>query len=170
MLLHAGDQTLVAEHLAGRKLTPAAMLKTLNDALQERRLDSQYVTMLYALWNDENLTLQVANAGAVQPLFCRGEEIETIRAEGFPLGMFPSASWEEFSIATQPGDSVVFFSDGIVESTNGNDEQFGVHRIAAELVTLRSQSPEAIAEAISAAAAAHGTSPDDRSILVIRVL
>ena len=52
---------------AQQKLAPAAMLATLNDALQERRLDSQYVVMLFALWNDENRTLQVANSGAVQP-------------------------------------------------------------------------------------------------------
>ena len=41
----------------------------LNDALQERTLDSQYVAMLFALWNDENQTLQIANSGAVQPSF-----------------------------------------------------------------------------------------------------
>ena len=57
---------------AQQQLAPAAMLAALNDALQERRLDSQYVTMLFALWNDENQTLQVANSGAVQPIFCRG--------------------------------------------------------------------------------------------------
>ena len=50
---------------------PAAMLALLNDALQQRKLESQYVTMLFALWNDENLTLQVANSGAVQPIVCR---------------------------------------------------------------------------------------------------
>jgi len=47
---------------------PAEMLKNLNDALQERKLDSQYVVMVYAVWNDENRTLQVANSGAVQPI------------------------------------------------------------------------------------------------------
>ncbi len=50
---------------------PAQMMAQLNDALQERKLDSQYVTLLFALWNDENQTLQVANSGAVQPVFCR---------------------------------------------------------------------------------------------------
>ena len=40
----------------------------LNNALQERKLDSQYVTMLYAVWNDEDRCLQVSNSGAVQPI------------------------------------------------------------------------------------------------------
>ena len=65
------------------------MLGLLNDALQERKLDSQYVTMLFALWNDENQTLQVANSGAVQPVFCRAGQSIPVKAEGFPLGMFP---------------------------------------------------------------------------------
>src|SRR5207302_3382681 len=82
---------------------PAVMLAMLNDALQERRLESQYVVMLFALWNDQNQALAVADSGAVQPLFCRGGQSSPLRAEGFPLGMFPSATYDEFSIATQPG-------------------------------------------------------------------
>src|ERR1700691_4280159 len=60
---------------AAQQPDPAKMLAHLNDALHERKLDSQYVTLLFALWNDENQTLQVANAGAVPPIFCRGGEI-----------------------------------------------------------------------------------------------
>ncbi|MFP5204479.1 MAG: GAF domain-containing protein, partial [Acidobacteriota bacterium] len=97
---------------------PARMLALLNDALQERKLDSQYVVMLFAVWNDENRTLQVANSGAVQPIFCRTGESLPVRAEGFPLGMFPDVTYEEFSIATQPGDSIIFVSDGILDAEN----------------------------------------------------
>ena len=88
---------------AQQRLQPAAMLAMLNDALQERRLESQYVTMLYALWNDENQTLQLANSGAVQPVFCRAGGSHPIRAEGFPLGMFPNVTYDEFSVATRTG-------------------------------------------------------------------
>ncbi len=71
---------------AHQRPEPAKMLRILNDALQERRLESQYVTMLFALWNDENRTLQVANSGAVQPLFCRSG-----KATRFMRRVFPSA-------------------------------------------------------------------------------
>jgi len=53
----------------GAGLDPRARL--LNDSLQERRVDAQYVTMVYATWNDEDQTLEIANAGAVQPLISR---------------------------------------------------------------------------------------------------
>ncbi len=115
----------VIRSLADVSMSPSAMLEALNEALQERRLDSQYVAMVYAVWNDQNQTLQLANAGATQPIFCRGGEVETVRAEGFPLGMFPEAKYEEFSLATRPGDSIIFFSDGIPDAQNAEGEMFG---------------------------------------------
>jgi len=60
------------------------MLTTLNDALQERRLESQYVAMLFALWNDENRTLQVANSGAVQPIFAQWRDDNRARRRAPP--------------------------------------------------------------------------------------
>ena len=84
------------------RLSPSALLEALNDSLQERRLDSQYVAMLYAVWNDDNQTLQIANAGASQPLICRNGEVETVHAEGFPLGMFPNVKYEEFTSPRSP--------------------------------------------------------------------
>ena len=93
-------------------------------------LDSQYVTMLFALWNDENQTLQVANSGAVQPIFCRAGQSVTVRAEGFPLGMFPEVTYEEFNVATQPGDAIVFVSDGILDAENEQGEMYGEDRLA----------------------------------------
>jgi serine phosphatase RsbU (regulator of sigma subunit) len=62
------------------------------------------------------------------------------------------------------------FSDGIVESTNASDEQFGVERIAGKLAAAATQPVAQIVEGVIAEAAAHGASDDDRSILVIRVL
>ena len=82
-----------------QRLPPAQMLGQLNDALQERKLDSQYVTMLFAVWNDEDRCLRVSNSGAVQPIVCRGGESSIIRAEGFPLGMFPEVTYDEFTVS-----------------------------------------------------------------------
>ncbi len=109
--------------------TPAEMLKLLNESLQERQMDAQYITMVFAVWNDEDQTLQIANAGAIQPLFCRGGEVETIQAEGFPLGLFREANYEQFTLSTRPGDAIVFFSDGIVDAQNTAGEMFGDKRL-----------------------------------------
>jgi sigma-B regulation protein RsbU (phosphoserine phosphatase) len=157
---------------AQQQLAPAAMLATLNDALQERRLDSQYVTMLFALWNDENQTLQVANSGAVQPIFCRAGQSVTVRAEGFPLGMFPNATYEEFNVATQPGDAIVFVSDGILDAENEQGEMYGEDRLASFLCGHRDRPAEQIAAAIMADVTRFQGGQDrfdDETIIVLRV-
>ncbi len=157
---------------AQQKLAPAAMLAALNDALQERKLDSQYVVMLYALWNDENRTLQVANSGAVQPVFCRAGESITVKAEGFPLGMFPGAAYEEFNVATQPGDAVVFVSDGILDAENEKGEMYGEERLASLLCSSRDLPAQHIASAIlSDVTQFQGAQDrfDDETIIVLRV-
>jgi sigma-B regulation protein RsbU (phosphoserine phosphatase) len=129
---------------------PADMLALLNDALQERKLESQYVTMLFALWNDENQTLQVANSGAVQPIFCRSGQSVTVQAEGFPLGLFPNVTYEEFNVATQPGDAIVFVSDGILDAENAQEEMYGQERLAGLLCQHRDLPAQEIADAILA--------------------
>ncbi|MGC2297458.1 MAG: SpoIIE family protein phosphatase [Acidobacteriaceae bacterium] len=171
--LYAALVSGIMRSVASQHLSPSEMLRTLNDALQERRLDSQYVTMLFGVWNDENLTVQIANGGSVQPLFCRGEEIETIRAEGFPLGMFPNATWDEFSISTQPGDSVVFFSDGIVDAQNSAGEMFGNDRLIATVKKNHHKSASKLAESIlSDVGRFQGKRDrfDDETVVVLRVI
>lgn len=151
---------------------PAAMMALLNDWLQERKLDSQYVTLLFALWNDENQTLQVANSGAVQPLFCRAGESVVVRAEGFPLGLFPNVTYEEFSVATQPGDVIIFISDGILDAEDDKEEMYGEERLAALLCSIRTQSAQEIADAILADVGSfQGTHDrfDDETIIVLKV-
>lgn len=157
---------------AGQALAPAAMLGSLNDAIQERKLDSQYVTMLFALWNDETRTLTVANSGAVQPILCREGQSMTIRAEGFPLGMFEDVSYEELSLATQPGDAVVFVSDGILDAENSQGDMYGEERLASVLCSHRGMSAAEIAEGIlSDVARFQGEKDrfDDETIIVLRV-
>ncbi len=154
-------------------LPPSEMLKTLNDSLQERRVDSQYVTMLYSVWNDENQTLQIANAGSVQPLFCREGEVETVKAEGFPLGMFPNVRYEEFTLSTQPGDSLIFFSDGLADAQNAAGDMFGTERLMAVVQKHQHKSAGKIAEAIfnEVGKFQKGVERfDDETVVVLRVL
>ncbi len=155
-----------------QRLQPAQMLAQLNDSLQERRLDSQYVTMLFALWNDESRVLQVANSGAVQPIVCRGGTSSVVRAEGFPLGMFQDVTYEQHSVETQPGDAVIFVSDGILDAENSQDEMYGDERLASMLCGHRELSASEIAEAILADVSRFQDGADrfdDETIIVLKV-
>ncbi len=179
--LYAALVSGILRSLAPQHLSPAAMLAALNDQLQERKLDSQYVTMLMAVWDDSNQTLQIANAGSVQPLFVAANPVDmtkrpavrTINAEGFPLGLFPNAEYEEFTLSTRPGDLIVFFSDGIVDAINADNDMFGDDRLKELLESQRQptarSSVDAILQAVTdfQAGTAHF---DDETIVVLRVL
>jgi sigma-B regulation protein RsbU (phosphoserine phosphatase) len=154
-------------------LSPAAMLKQLNDSLQERKMDAQYVTMVFAVWNDEKQTLQIANAGAVQPLICRGGQVETVQAEGFPLGMFKDVTYEEFTLSTRPGDAVIFFSDGIADAVNEQEEMFGTERLMALVTSQLTNTAEGMVDAIFKELSAFQGGIerfDDETVIVLKVL
>jgi sigma-B regulation protein RsbU (phosphoserine phosphatase) len=151
---------------------PAQMLALLNDALQERKLDSQYVTMLFAVWNDETQTLTVANSGAVQPVFCRSGQSATIAAEGFPLGLFPDITYDEVNVVAQPGDAIVFVSDGILDAENDKEEMYGDARLSNILCAYRDEPALAIADAILEDVARFQGAKDrfdDETIIVLKV-
>ena len=157
---------------AQQRPEPARMLALLNDALQERKLESQYVTMLFALWNDESRTLQVANSGAVQPVFCRQGQSATVRAEGFPLGLFPNVIYDELRVATEPGDAIVFVSDGILDAENAQGEMYGHDRLAGLLCSQRDHSAQQIADTILADVTRFQGEQerfDDETIIVLKV-
>jgi phosphoserine phosphatase RsbU/P len=178
--LYAALVSGILRSLAPQHLSPSAMLASLNDQLQERKLDSQYVTMLMAVWDDSNQTLQIANAGSVQPLFVAANPdpgkpptVRTIQAEGFPLGLFPNAEYEEFTLSTQPGDLIVFFSDGIVDAINSAGEMFGDERLKQLLESQHHPTAQSTVDDILKAVTDFqaGTDHfDDETIVVLRVL
>jgi phosphoserine phosphatase RsbU/P len=175
--LYAALVSGILRSLAPQHLSPAEMLTALNDQLQERKLDSQYVTMLMAVWDDSNQTLQIANAGSVQPLFVSSNsgnrDVKTIQAEGFPLGLFPNAEYEEFTLSTRAGDMIVFFSDGIVDAVNDAGEMFGDERLNAVLKSQTHATAVATVDAILKAVTDFqaGTDHfDDETVVVLRVL
>jgi sigma-B regulation protein RsbU (phosphoserine phosphatase) len=179
--LYAALVSGILRSLATRQLSPGKMLAALNNQLQERKLDAQYVTMLMAVWDDDNQTLQIANAGSVQPVFVTNTNcddpadrvVKTIEAEGFPLGLFPDAEYEEFTFSTQPGDMIVFFSDGIVDAENAEHEMFGTDRLDHVLQQQPCPTAQSTVEAILDAVTKFqaGTDHfDDETVVVLRVI
>jgi len=178
--LYAALVSGILRSLAPQHLSPAEMLAALNDQLQERKLDSQYVTMLMAIWDDSNQTLQIANAGSVQPLFvavnadaATPPAVRTIQAEGFPLGLFPNAEYEQFTLSTRPGDLIVFFSDGIVDAVNAAGDMFGDERLTKLLESQHHPTAQSTVDVILQAVTDFqaGTAHfDDETIVVLRAL
>lgn len=171
--LYAALVSGIMRSLASQTPSPAEMLTALNDQLQERKLDAQYVTMLFAIWNDNDKTLQIANAGGCQPLFCRAKGVEPIQAAGIPLGMFPDVEYEEFTLSTQPGDMIVFFSDGMIDAENDREEMFDQDRLSEVLAKHRRCSASTMVESILKAVSAFQGGVehfDDETLIALRVV
>ena len=180
--LYAALVSGILRSLGSQQLQPCKLLEALNDQLQERKLDAQYVTMLAALWDDSNRTLTVANAGSVQPMVVRrgssqmtaALDVTTLPVEGFPLGLFPHATYDETCLRLSSGDLVLFFSDGIIDAVNSRGEQFGEERLAALLQQhpTANLSAQGAVDAVLEAVTVHqsGTEHfDDETIVAVRV-
>jgi len=164
----------VREIVVDHACEPASMLALLNQRLVAARLDSRFIAMLFAVYEASTRKLTLANAGGPYPLLVRKGEVQAIRLEGVPLGLIPDTQYDETTIDLEPGDVVLFASDGILESENAAQEEFGPERLK-EILSAISQwdSAQAITEQILAATDGHsgaGLAPhDDRTLVVLRV-
>lgn len=152
--------------------SPAEMLSAVNYSLSERRIDGQFVSLIYALWDERQSTLQVSNSGLPRPIYCQGGKTEVIDATGLPLGLFDDATYDEFTLRLKPGDLFVFFSDGILDARNPAGELFGRER--AEQVASRcwEMSAQEVVNSLFDAVNEHTAGEetfDDQTVVAIRV-
>ncbi len=151
---------------------PAEMLSALNFSLGERRIEAQFVSLIYALWDDHSRTLQVANSGLPRPLYCHDGKIELIEIAGLPSGLFDDADYDEVSFRAKPGDMFVFFSDGILDARNRRGDMFGRGRLDQVVSRNLDAPPDSVVKAIFKAVAEHAEGEeafDDETVVVIRV-
>src|SRR5215813_5865115 len=139
---------------------PAEMLSAVNFSLGERRIEAQYICLLYAVWDDQRRTLQVANSGLPRPLFVHDGKMEVIEAAGIPLGLFDEAEYDEFTFHAKPGDMFVFFSDGILDARNRAGDMFGRTRVEQLVTRCADKSASQMVEALFKAVAEHARGED----------
>jgi sigma-B regulation protein RsbU (phosphoserine phosphatase) len=164
----------VREVVVDHANNPAEMLALLNQRLHSARLESRFIAMLFAIYDASTRRLTLSNAGGPYPLLVRDGHVLTIRLEGVPLGLLPGTQYDESVFDLQPGDVVIFASDGIVESENAKQEEFGLPRLSALLSGISPEdSARTIVERILAETDTHsgvGIAPhDDRTLVVLRV-
>ncbi len=151
---------------------PAEMLSAVNNSLGERRIEGQYVSIIYVVWDDARRTLQVANSGLPRPLYCHDGKIEPIEASGLPLGLFDDADYEEYTFRAKPGDMFVFLSDGILDARNKAGDMFGRHRVEEVVKGCVEKSAECVVTSLFKAVAKYSAgveSFDDQTVVAIKV-
>jgi sigma-B regulation protein RsbU (phosphoserine phosphatase) len=125
-------------------------------------------------------TLDYCSAGHPPALLLRSNgELESLSQGGLLLGVLPTAPYERGSVQLGPGDVLLAYSDGVLETVNNSDEEFGVERIKTQLRsasleqndTVNRVSAETILFSVLAAVQDFGASHklvDDLSVVVIR--
>src|SRR5215831_15406508 len=119
----------IMRSLAPQKLQPAEMLKQMNQLVGERRIEGRFMTACFATWQKGRQKLRVANAGQSQPLLYANGRCDRIELTGFPLGIFEDVVYDEWSVTLEPGDILIFHSDGIAETSNSEGQLFGTERL-----------------------------------------
>jgi len=109
--------------------SPGEVLERVNETLLARIPTNMFVTCFYAILDPESGSLTYANAGHDPPYLQRRGEAEELRARGMPLGLMPGMVYEENEIVLDAGQSVLFYSDGLVEAHDPKGEMFGFPRL-----------------------------------------
>jgi serine phosphatase RsbU (regulator of sigma subunit) len=113
--------------------SPGELLGRVNDTLATDVPPNMFVTCFYAILDPKKASLSYANAGHDLPyLHPRSDnDVKELRARGMPLGLMPGMTYEEKEVTMEVGDSVLFYSDGLVEAHAPKGEMFGFPRLRA---------------------------------------
>ncbi len=119
--------TLRGIHKTG--LEPERVLSLLNQRLLLRGIPGRHSAIQYALFDPAGSRIRIVSAGMPGPLLLRGEDSRVLQIAGLPPGLFSTASYDELSLQLEPGDSLLFFTDGLSDARNIHEQEFGVEGI-----------------------------------------
>src|SRR6266568_347645 len=115
---------------------PGEILARVNNLLYAETPSGMFVTCFYALLDPKSGRLRYANAGQDLPYRRHKDGVSELWATGMPLGMMPGTRYEEQEVIVAPGDSLLFYSDGLVEAHNSRREMFDTPRLSSTLYIL----------------------------------
>ena len=119
----------IVRSAAERLVSPGHVLQRANELLCPDIPAKMFITCLYAVLDPADGRLQFANAGHDLPFLRNEDGIQELRATGMPLGLMPGMTYEQKEIVVSPDDSVLMYSDGLVEAHNERREMFGLPRL-----------------------------------------
>jgi sigma-B regulation protein RsbU (phosphoserine phosphatase) len=166
----------------GRPLAMAAkparrVVERVNQQVAGSMMDASFITLFYAEFDERASTLRYTNAGHNPPLlFCNEkkgrESVRKLFAGGTVLGVFCDTEFEEEEIELRSGDTLVAFTDGVIEARNPHGEEFGEDRLI-DLLTEYAGLPAAELEKRILRAVedwtAEAEQEDDLTLLIIKV-
>jgi serine phosphatase RsbU (regulator of sigma subunit) len=159
---------------AMRERLPSRSLAVLNEALLRQRDDRRFCTVAYAYIEklDHGARAGISSGGHPLPLLLRADgSVEAVGAPGTLLGVVPDPDLEDRAVTLEPGDALVFYTDGVIESRMSSNGVLDERRLAELVATCAGRDPDAIASRVEEAAvlSQNGHPRDDIAVLVLRV-
>ena len=144
---------------------PSEVLTKLNELLVNDFPSGRFVTMVYAILEPATRTLKFSSAGHLRPLLIENSHAQFLDTErGLPLGIGPGG-YSEAQVQLAPGSRLLFYSDGITEATNPEDDEYGAERLEKHF-RRTDASAESILEDVRTFANGAGLHDDATVILV----
>ena len=152
--------------------SPGLVLARVNALLLPDIPDNMFVTCFFAALEPDTGIVTFANAGQNLPLLRSGGEVSELLARGMPLGLMADQEYEEDRVTVARADSILFYSDGLVEAHNADGEMFGKQR-AIDRVRNHAGGPallDYLVESLIGFAGREGARDDDVTLVAIRRL
>jgi serine phosphatase RsbU (regulator of sigma subunit) len=147
--------------------SPRELISRLNRVLHANTAPEMFATFFFGLLDLETNRLRYVNAGHNAPILCGNGRLEQLCVGGLPLGIFPTADFEEGQIEMQRGESLALYSDGIVEAMDSEEREFGEERLIQLLRGGGELTADEILQSVIREVEAYCGSPQDDVTLVI---
>jgi sigma-B regulation protein RsbU (phosphoserine phosphatase) len=168
-LFMAVARTFIRSH-ANAGLSPLETLAMTNDRLLDDAENGMFVTVYHSVFSPNGRSVNV-NAGHNPPLLYRHATCEVffMPQGGRALGWFPNNPLKEVEVKLEPGDLIVYYTDGLTDAENLSGDYFGETRLAQAVVEVGGQSAQAVLDHIvtSVNTFCDGNAPFDDLTLVV---
>ena len=129
---------------------PSAALREVNNMLCDKNESMMFVTLLYGIYDPASGELTYANGGHNSPVVVHSDKSCAMLplTDGIAIGVMPDLEYQQKTITLSPGDTLTFYTDGVTEAMNENNEELGEERLFDILKGASSKEPEEIIRAI----------------------
>jgi phosphoserine phosphatase RsbU/P len=154
------------------RVSISEVMSEINQYIFENSPPSKFLTLLYGELNTDSGTLAYSNAGHNTPLLVRRSgEVTRLDKGGLPIGLMPGVAYQQDIVTFESGDVLIIYSDGITESINDKDEEYGEARLLEVVKNNLSRSASGIRDRIdeSLSRFVGTTAPiDDMTVMIIK--
>jgi hypothetical protein len=163
-------KTALRQALMTQQTLPA-VLESVNAVLPAVKEPEMYAT-LAALRFDGSSGVEFALAGHPPVLHYRkkSQDIGCCSMRQYPLGLIAEPGYVSSQVSCSPGDLFVVVTDGLTETVNAADEEFGLARLEKSIAAHATESLPQVYDALMRAVSDFGEQHDDRTVLLVRVL